>query len=53
MINCAKVAKEADVPRMLYVSSQGAKATSWIHYLKVKGQVNCGKLGNNIYSLIS
>ena len=40
MINCAKVAKEANVPHMLYVSSVGAKSSSWILYLKVKGQVN-------------
>ncbi|XP_068693317.1 oxidoreductase HTATIP2-like [Montipora capricornis] len=39
VINCAKVAKEANVPHMLYVSSVGAKSSSWILYLKVKGQV--------------
>ena len=40
MINCAKVAKEGNIPHTSYVSSQGAKASSWIHYLKTKGEVN-------------
>ncbi|XP_068693316.1 oxidoreductase HTATIP2-like [Montipora capricornis] len=39
VINCAKVAKEANVPHVLYVSSQRANASSWFLYLQVKGQV--------------
>ena len=39
VINCAKVAKEANVAHVLYVSSERANASSWILYLKVKGQV--------------
>lgn len=38
-VNCTKVAKEANVPHTVYVSSQGAKASSWVLYFKVKGEV--------------
>lgn len=39
VINCAKVAKEANVPHVLYVSSERANASSWFLYMKVKGEV--------------
>ncbi len=40
VVNCAKVAKEANVPHMSYVSSQGAASSSFFLYLKTKGEVN-------------
>ncbi|XP_078383988.1 protein HTATIP2-like isoform X2 [Oculina patagonica] len=39
VVNCAKVAKEANVPHMSYVSSQGAASSSFFLYLKTKGEV--------------
>ncbi|CAH3139014.1 unnamed protein product [Pocillopora meandrina] len=39
VVNCAKIAKEADVPQVSLVSSQGASASSSFLYLKTKGQV--------------
>ena len=44
VINCAKVAKEANVAHVLYVSSERANASSWILYFKVKSQVITWKL---------
>lgn len=40
VVNCANIAKEANVPHMAYVSSEGAKSSSFILYLKTKGEVN-------------
>ena len=40
VVNCAKIAKEANVPHMAYVSSEGAKSSSIILYLKTKAEVN-------------
>ncbi|XP_078384664.1 protein HTATIP2-like [Oculina patagonica] len=39
VVNCAKIAKEANVPHVSYVSSQGAASSSFFLYLKTKGQV--------------
>jgi len=40
VVNCAKIAKEANIPHMTYVSSDGAKSSSLFLYLKTKGEVN-------------
>lgn len=39
VVNCAKIAKEANIHHMSLVSSQGASASSFLLYLKTKGQV--------------
>lgn len=39
VVNCAKIAKEANVPHVAYVSSQSANSSSLFLYLKTKGEV--------------
>lgn len=39
VVNCAKIAKEADVPQVSLVTSQGASTSSFFLYLKTKGEV--------------
>ena len=39
VVNCAKIAKEANIPHMAYVSSERANSSSFFLYLKTKGEV--------------
>ena len=48
VVNCAKIAKEANVPHMAYVSSERANSSSFFLYIKTKGEVN---YENNIYNI--
>lgn len=40
VVNCAKIAKEVNIPHVAYVSSQSANSSSLFLYLKTKGEVN-------------